>query len=356
MKNRTSHALMGFFFFIFFIIIFSSIGYFISNQLFKISLENMSLSNYIITSFITMFTVLLTILILFSKKGVSKIKYQGVLLNNIIDALEKISQGDFNVFLEVKKYQKHNEDEKDFGDVVASINKMAKELGSMEMLRQDFISNVSHEIGTPLTSIKGFATLLKNDKLKLSERNHYLDIIETETTRLSNLTKKFLELSKLENNDGTLNITSFSLEKQLKEVISMLDPQLKTKNQQIKLRLDEVFIRADQDLMYEVWTNVIGNSIKFTDDKGIINISLKNNKDTIICIISDNGIGISQSDKIHIFERFYKSDKSRSKNKDGNGLGLSLVKKIIELHNGSINMESELGKGTTFIIKLPNSK
>jgi len=353
MKNDKKHVFFGIMFMLFYVFVCSTGGYFITNLIFKIQTQNVSLSNHIIMSFITFLFAILISLTTFGKRGIKHQKDQYILFDNVIEALEQISSGNFNVFVELNENYKRRDDEKDFTDIVGSINKMARELGAMEHLRQDFISNVSHEIGSPLTSIKGFTVLLRNSKLNEKEINHYLDIIEEETNRLSKLSENFLKLSNLEENENVLNKVNFNLDNQIENVILMLEPQWKEKKQELIIKLDKIKINADKDLLYEVWSNVIGNSIKFTNSKGKIKISLKTDKEFIICEISDNGIGIAKQDKMHIFERFYKSDKSRTRLKTGNGLGLSIVKKIIDLHNGSINVESKLGEGTTFIIKLP---
>lgn len=311
-----------------YLLICSTVGYYITNLIFKISNQNMNLLNTMLTLIIGFFIVYIIAYPIVKRHGIKEIKKQNMVLDNMLQAMEKMSQGDFNVFIP-KEEKDHN---RNFNEFAESINKMAKELSSMETLRQDFISNVSHEINSPLTSIKGFTVLLKNPNLSEEERNHYIDIIEAESTRLSKLSENFLKLASLEDSENILNLTEFRLDEQIKNVVLMLEPQWKEKEQEIKLNLDVIMINADKDLLYEVWTNIIGNSIKFTDNKGIVEITLKKENEQIICEISDNGIGISEKDKMHIFERFYKVDKSRTRATGGNGLGLSLVKKIIELH------------------------
>jgi len=293
-----------------FLLMCSAVGYFITNIIFKISNQNINILNIAYTTAIGFIIVYIIVFPIVKKHGAKEVKKQNMVLDNMIQAMEKISQGDFSVFVPKEEHDHM----RNFNEFAESINKVAKELGSMETLRQDFISNVSHEIGSPLTSIKGFATLLRNPDLSSEERNHYIDIIEAESTRLSKLSENFLKLASLEDSEDPLNSTEFRLDEQIENVILMLEPQWKEKEQEIELDLDVLMINADKDLLYEVWTNIIGNSIKFTDNKGIIKVSLKNEGDQIICEISDNGIGISEKDKIHIFERFYKSDKSRTRN------------------------------------------
>jgi len=261
------------------------------------------------------------------------------------DAMSRIARGDFSVFLDPKDFGDHHE-------LVDSLNTMAKELGSMETLRQAFVSNVSHEIQSPLTSIGGYATLLENDALAPEQRKHYLDIIKAESARLSKLSSNLLKLSSLDSGVAPLSVSQFCLDKQLQSAVILLDPQWSEKNISITAELDKVIVSADEELLSQVWINLLHNAIKFTPGGGTIHITLTTNDGKTICEIADNGMGISLEDQIHIFERFYKVDKSRDRSLGGNGLGLSLVKKIVELHGGIVSVESEKGKGTTFIVTI----
>jgi two-component system, OmpR family, phosphate regulon sensor histidine kinase PhoR len=271
---------------------------------------------------------------------------RSLIFEETLDAMKRITQGDFSVVMKV------NEDDP-FSELAETVNKMAHELGSMENLRQDFIANVSHEIQSPLTSISGFAELLHSKDITEEERAHYIDIIEAESKRLSKLSDNLLKLSSLDAAATPLSLTKFRLDKQLQNILLMLEPQWSDKNLDIALELEAVNISGDEHLMAQVWINLLHNSIKFTPNEGSINITIHNGDSLVICRISDSGIGISDEDKLHIFERFYKVDKARDRNLGGNGLGLSLVKKIVELHNGTMEVESELGAGTVFIIKFP---
>jgi two-component system phosphate regulon sensor histidine kinase PhoR len=268
------------------------------------------------------------------------------MFDETLDAMKRIAQGDFSVVMKVNKHDP-------FSELAETVNKMAQELGSMENLRQDFIANVSHEIQSPLTSISGFAQLLRSKEITEEERSHYIDIIETESKRLSRLSDNLLKLSSLEAEATPLTFTSFRLDKQLQNSLLMLEPQWSDKNLDISLELEAVTVTGDENLLAQVWINLLHNSIKFTPDNGSINIKLTNADSRAVCRISDSGIGIPEEDRLHIFERFYKVDKARDRNLGGNGLGLSLVKKIVELHKGTIEVESEAGAGTEFIIKLP---
>jgi signal transduction histidine kinase len=267
-------------------------------------------------------------------------------LESTVEALNKISRGDFNISIAIQEHDP-------FSELSESVNKMARGLSSMESQRQDFISNVSHEIQSPLTSISGFAALLKSDTLTKQQREHYIDVIETESKRLSKLSDSLLKLSALESENVPLMLCDFRLDKQLEHSILILEPHWLEKNIDIDADFEKISIHADEDLLGQVWINLIHNAVKFTPKNGLIKIKLYQNDGQIVCNITDNGVGISKEDQIHIFERFFKVDKSRDRSLGGNGLGLSLCKKIIELHNGQITLESEPGNGTKFTITLP---
>lgn len=265
----------------------------------------------------------------------------------LIDAMDRIAKGDFSIHLE------DSEDNGMLRDLTTSINKMAAELGQMENMRQEFVSNVSHEIQSPLTSIRGFAQVLQNDQLTLQERQHYLEIIETESRRLSRLADDLLKLASLESDETGFEPIPYALDKQIRSVVLLCEPQWSGKQINIMVDLANVTVQADANLMNQVWLNLLINSIKFTPDGGSISLKLSEQGKQAIFSISDSGIGISAEEQVHIFERFYKADKSRTRTKEGSGLGLSIVKKIVEIHHGAINVQSAPGKGTTFIVSLP---
>ena len=270
---------------------------------------------------------------------------QSRLARRTLETLERIAQGNFDVFIEQDKHGH-------FLEITDSINKMAKELGSMEQLRQDFISNISHEFQSPLTSISGYAALLRKDGATLKQLE-YATIIEEESKRLSKLSENLLRLSALEGSGSSITKASFPLDRQLENVVLLLEPQWKAKNIIPETTLPKITVYGNEDLLKQVWINLLMNAIKFTPENGEINVSLKQDGETAVCIISDKGIGIAPSEQMRIFERFYKVDKSRDRSLGGNGLGLALVKKIINLHKGKVTVESALGKGTVFKVKLP---
>jgi two-component system, OmpR family, phosphate regulon sensor histidine kinase PhoR len=269
------------------------------------------------------------------------------LFHEVLDALSRMAKGDFNVYLELNAGKRNQ-----FTSLVDHINHMAKQLKQIEEMRQEFISNVSHEIQSPLTSIMGFAQALQYNQLTNEERSHYLGIIEMESKRLSKLSDNLLKLTSLESEHHPFERHSYRLDQQLRTIILACEPHWIEKDLELDVSLEKVIIIADEDLMSQVWTNLIHNSIKFTPRLGTIRIHLEKVDEKTIVKIADTGIGISKKDQIHIFERFYKADKARDRSKGGSGLGLSIVKKIIEMHNGTICVESEEGQGTTFTITL----
>ncbi|WP_057915003.1 sensor histidine kinase [Peribacillus muralis] len=269
---------------------------------------------------------------------------------DIIDALRKIANGDYNVQLDFNTGKKN-----EMTEIISHFNHMAKQLKQMEEMRQEFISNVSHEIQSPLTSIVGFALALQSNKLTKDESNHYLHIIETESRRLSKLSDNLLKLTSLESEHHPFERANCRLDQQIRSIILACEPNWLEKELEMDISLEKVSIFADADLMSQVWTNLIHNSIKFTQHHGTITISLQQVDDQAKITISDTGIGISEQDQFHIFERFYKADLARERTKSGSGLGLSIVKRIIDMHDGSITVKSELEKGTTFTILLPIS-
>lgn len=308
----------------------------------------------IIKQIITLFLAFIVIALIAAIGGhIFHQPHQRKMVNEILYAIRSISRGEFKVSVDLERFR--NAFGGEVGKVIDSFNDMAINLERMENMRQEFITNVSHEIQSPLTSIKGFAKVLQNDNLPLEERKQYLEIIELESTRLSKLSDNLLKLTSLESQTTQLEKVNFALNSQIMYTILSCEPQIIEKNINLSVNLNKVNIVGDEVLLNQVWMNLITNSIKFTDNYGDISISLSEDIDKVIVKIQDSGIGISNKDQIHIFERFYKADKSRERTTAGSGLGLSIVKKIVKMHNGTIYVESEIGKGTIFFVELPKS-
>lgn len=276
---------------------------------------------------------------------------QVLLLHPILkmsDALESLSNGNFDVRVKVSGNGLYSSEINRFAN---NFNQTAEKLGSVEILRNDFVNNVSHEFKTPIVSIKSAAALIKVDSLTQEENDEYLSIIINESDRLSNLAANVLELSRLESETLLQNANSYNISEQIRQTILLLDEKLQSKDLEIDFNLEPVEFYGNSMLMKQVWINLLDNAIKFSPNKSVIGVELKQNGNNIVAAIKDNGVGISDDVKNHIFDKFFQGDSSHSS--QGNGLGLSLVKKIVELHNGSIQVESVLGKGSVFNISLP---
>jgi two-component system, OmpR family, phosphate regulon sensor histidine kinase PhoR len=266
----------------------------------------------------------------------------------IFAAMEQIAKGDFQVRLNAPFRANVFANE-----LAKSVNQMALELNQMEHLRQEFISDVSHEIQSPLTSIRGFAQALHDEHLSAEDRDHYLSIIETESARLSRMTDNMLKLAALESEQVKVEPNPYRLDKQIRTLILACEPQWTGKTIDIDVALEEVEILADEDLLSQVWSNLLHNSIKFTPEEGRVSVEMQRRGSHIECRITDTGMGIPEEAQAHVFERFYKVDKARERSQEGSGLGLAIAKKIVELHQGTIGVASQPQAGTTFIVSLP---
>lgn len=268
-------------------------------------------------------------------------------------ALMQIAKGNFDVMVTLPSLDKKRSRKNPFGELVDNIRHMAGELSEMERMRQEFVSNVSHEIQSPLTSIGGFARALKSDTLRPEERKHYLDIIETESRRLSKVSDNLLKLTSLESDHHPFEPNHYRLDQQLRKIVLSCEPQWVQKSIEMDISLEEVTVNADEDLISQVWINLIGNAIKFSPNNGTIGVHVTRDNNDIEITISDTGIGMDENARQHIFERFYKADKSRNRSNSGSGLGLSIVKRIVYMHNGEIAVESKKDKGTEITVTLP---
>lgn len=266
-------------------------------------------------------------------------------------ATKKVAKGDFTV--QIDNGRKHRRDE--IGLLTDNFNMMVRELESNEYLSKEFMSNVSHEFKTPIASIQGFAKLLKDDKLSEEEKQEYIDIIIEESERLANLSSNIQHLSKLENKKELIKKEKVAIDEQIRKCIVILNNKLEEKNIEIGMDEDkDVFVDINEDMFQQVWINLINNAIKYTQNGGRIDIIIDEFKDKVIVEVKDNGIGIKEENLEKIFDKFYQEDASH--NSEGNGLGLAIVSKIIELHKGSIEVKSKVGEGTSFIVTLPKIK
>jgi signal transduction histidine kinase len=269
-------------------------------------------------------------------------------IHDLNEAMTQVSQGDFDVRLS------ENHRVKDIAEMSASFNTMAYELSSIETLRNDFIANVSHEFKTPLATVEGYATLLQENNLSTAESTEYSQMIIDSTKQLSALSDNILKLSKLENQEIIINNTEFRLDEQIRYAILMLENNWTAKNINLHLNLPATLFFGNEELLFQVWVNLITNAVKFTPENGTVCIQLKNKNNTISVELKDTGTGMDRETLKHIFEKFYQGDSSHAT--EGNGLGLALVKQIITLCNGKISVESTVGKGSTFTVCLPSHR
>lgn len=265
-------------------------------------------------------------------------------VQEFIEASNRVANGDFSARVRMR----HPAELRKLSD---NFNRMAEELGGIEVLRTDFINNFSHEFKTPIVSIKGFAEILKDDQLSKEERDEYLDIVISESTRLASLASRVLEFTKIEQQNIVSEKVCFNLGEQIRQCILLLDAKLTQKKICLELNLYDFTIEANREMLSQIWLNLLDNAIKFTSEEGIIRLNMRPLEEAVEVEIIDNGCGISEEAISHIFDKFYQADGSHAM--EGNGLGLSMVKKIIELHDGMIECYSQMGKGTMFKVALP---
>ena len=267
-------------------------------------------------------------------------------IQKLTAATRTIAAGNYHVKLEVNQRD-------EIGRLANDFSKMSVRLGQVEEKRQEFVSNVSHEIQSPLTSIQGFSQALREEALSEDERVRYLSIIEKESRRLSLLSKQLLTLSSLDRALAHEDKVLFNLSKQLREIISSIEWQWQEKD--IVIEVDDTVeeIYGDPQMLHQVWENLLINAIRYNRPGGMITIQTIERKESVDIIFKDTGVGIAEKDIPQLFDRFFKVDKARIRTKSSTGLGLSIVKRIIELHGGIIMIESELGQGSVFTVTLP---
>lgn len=263
-------------------------------------------------------------------------------------ATTHVAKGDFSVRLS------YNGRVDELREMVTNFNTMVTELDSIETLRNDFVVTVSHEFKTPVASIEGYAVMLQNPFITSDERLEYTRIITESTRQLSTLTSNILKLSNLESREIIRDMAEFRLDEQIRQALLLLENQWESKKINLNITLQPATLRGSEELLMQVWLNLLGNAIKFTPKNGDISVSLENNPDSIRVIISDTGVGMSSAVQKHIFDKFYQADSSGFT--AGNGLGLSLVKRILDLCRYTIKVESQSGVGSTFTVILLSAR
>ena len=272
-------------------------------------------------------------------------------MHKLAEATSRVANGDFSVYVPAF----HTQDKWDYLDVmIMDFDKMVEELGSIETLKTDFVSNVSHEMKTPIAIIKNYAELLKAEHITAEQRKEYAESIESAAMRLSNLISNILKLNKLENQRITPEVEAYDVCRQLCECILQYDDVWDEREIELETEIEDVaMVEADQSLLELVWNNLLSNALKFTEPGGTVTVRQTSDENSVKISVSDTGCGMDNDIMDHIFDKFYQGDTSHSK--EGNGLGLALVKRVLELMDGDIQVFSELGKGSTFLVTLPKA-
>lgn len=271
-------------------------------------------------------------------------------INRVINAMNRLAEGDFKTRLDFgRPLMKHPT----FMEISDSFNRMAEELDNTEMLRSDFINNFSHEFKTPIVSIAGFTKLLKRGNLTQEQRKEYLDVIEDESMRLSSMATNVLNMTKVENQTILTNVTSFNLSEQIRSCILLLEPKWTRKNIELDILFKEYTISANEELLKQVWINLIENAIKFSPDYGMVKVNVKEQGEMLSVSVLNLGSEIPPEQQDRIWGKFYQADESHAS--EGNGIGLALVKRVVELHKGSVSVKSE-HNATVFTVELPKEQ
>ena len=340
--NKTNITLPGFILFFVTILFTSTASIFVYYISTAASNGNILIVSISVLSIIILGAILCTLSDLIRRKIMVETP-----VNIILEATERIANGDFTVEINtINPYNKYNE----YDLILENIAKMAKELSKNEVLKNDFISNVSHEIKTPLSVIQNYAKSLNNKKLSEEKKSEYVQILINQTNKLSTLITNILKLNKLENQTILPNKDTINIGELLRENILQFEEILDSKNITLDCKITDIEMNVEPSYIEIIFNNLISNAIKFTDNNGKIDISLQINNEYIVFKVKDNGCGMSKDVGDHIFEKFYQGDTSHSK--EGNGLGLALVKKVIDILGGKIDIESQINKGSTFTIHL----
>lgn len=263
----------------------------------------------------------------------------------LADAMNEIRKGNYHIRV------KGGPAEGEVNHLIQNFNEMASELQGVEILKSDFINYFSHEFKTPIISIQGFAKQLRNEELEQEKRDEYREIIIRESERLVKLSTNTLILTKLESQKIVTEKTTFDLGEQLRHSILLLQKEWEDKALELDLELEDILIFNNEEMLSQVWINLLSNAIAYSHAGGALGVSCKKVGREVKVKIKDTGIGMSDTVSAKIFEKFYQGDASRST--QGNGLGLSIVKRIVDLCQGRIAVKSQLGKGSTFLIYLP---
>jgi len=265
-------------------------------------------------------------------------------------AAQRVGEGNFDTKIQTRLFRKSGIFQQ-INLLVDSFNQMSDDLKSIAYLRNDFVRNLSHEVKTPIATISGYAYLMETTPLPEEETKEYAHLIRQECAHLTKLSENMLRITRIEGRKQTPKSAQFALDEQLRRVCAAMFPQFQKAGLSLEVDLQSIRIRSDQELIQQVWINLLENALKFTPEGGQVAVRARMREDCAHVSVSDTGIGMAKNVEKHIFDKFYQADTSRRT--EGNGLGLALCRQIVEVVNGSIDVNSEEGKGSTFTVSLP---
>ena len=271
-------------------------------------------------------------------------------INKLINGLNSLAAGNFKTRIFYKGFLGNFQT---FREMEETFNKLAKELDSTEMLRSDFINNFSHEFKTPIVSIAGFAKLLKKGNLNDEQKRQYLEAIEEESMRLAYMATNILNMTKVENQEILTDITQFNLSEQVRFSVLLLEEKWTKKNIDLQVDFDEYTVEANEELLKQVWINLVDNAVKFSPRGATVSVDIREAGKSVLVSVSNTGSDIPKEKQKKIFNKFYQADESHAQ--EGSGIGLAIVKKIVELHDGKVSFQSENGL-TVFKVELPKKQ
>jgi len=305
-------------------------------------------TNLNVAAKLTFLNVILISLLLTTADAVRRKLTVELPVKRITDAAKKMAEGDFSVRISTVGALGADEH---FKEIIDCFNRLAEELSGTETLRADFVANVSHELKTPLTVMQNYATMLQQPNLPEETRVEYAKSISDASGRLSHLITNILKLNKLENQQITPSTAPYDLSEQICECLLDFEEVWEKKGIEIETDIeDNVLVRSDAEMLSLVWNNLFSNAMKFTEQGGTVSVCVRTEGELAVVRVSDTGCGISQEIGAHMFDQFYQGDTSHAT--EGNGLGLALVKRVVDLTQSDISVESELGHGTTFTVKM----
>lgn len=273
-------------------------------------------------------------------------------IGEMTGAVKRVAGGDFTAHINRREYDsKEYEYTNEIDELARNFNTMAAELNGMDYMRKDFMSNVSHEVKTPVAAITGFTEILMDGGLSSEEQQEYLELVNKESLRLSRLCENMLRMSRLDYQQIVVKRDKVRVDEQIRKCIIMLSEKWPDKNRNYEVNCDNLLVQGDADLLMQIWVNLLDNAIKYSGEESSIWITGKMENSQLVVTIKDEGEGISPEKLPKIFEKFYQCEESHKK--QGNGLGLSIVKRITELLGGSITCMSEENKGTIMEVRVP---